>query len=279
MKNISFLPNNAKKLLEGPISIIIKGIKNILEGPLNIDPSKAGKTLLGLNALGMAAAAASDTFAAAVDKNTSAEDKKFLIPAGIVTGIAKIGIYFTMTTAIINKLQGKVKYNEDGSVKKVIKGVADDALEIMEQNKTFDDNAIKYTNKVIKKAESGFLGTGLFKKSDKYIADMKATLKDGDNITEAAKNLFKSNFKSGFGVLGAFIGAIVGSAFLTPIIRDTGAWAIQKRRENNNPKIQDTSYNPYFATEETKNSEYSTKKQPLSMQNYMTYTHSGSLKV
>ena len=57
--------------------------QNILEA-CNPDPSKAGKTLLVLNAAGMIAAAASNTFAAAVDKNTSAEDKKFLVPAGAV---------------------------------------------------------------------------------------------------------------------------------------------------------------------------------------------------
>ena len=61
----------------------------------------SGKTLLVLNALGMAFAALSNTFAAAKDKNTSAEDKKFLIPAGLVTGVANIGIYFGMTKKMI----------------------------------------------------------------------------------------------------------------------------------------------------------------------------------
>ena len=63
---------------------------------------KPGKTLLVLNAVGMAAAAATDTFAAAVDKDTKAEDKKFLIPAGVATGVAKLGIYYGMTTKIID---------------------------------------------------------------------------------------------------------------------------------------------------------------------------------
>ena len=60
----------------------------------NPDPAKAGNTLLVLNALGMLFAAASDTFAAAIDKNTPAEEKKFLIPAGVATGAAKIGLRY-----------------------------------------------------------------------------------------------------------------------------------------------------------------------------------------
>ena len=104
----------------------------LLEKPLNIDPAKAGKTLLGLNAVGIGAAALSNTFAAAVDKDTSAEDKKFLVPAGLATGVANLAIYFTMTTAIIDKLQGKTKYNKDGSIKKVVKGFADSVLEKIE---------------------------------------------------------------------------------------------------------------------------------------------------
>ena len=251
-------------------------VKKLLEGPLNIDPSKAGKTLLGLNAVGMAAAAASDTFAAAIDKNTSAEDKKFLIPAGVVTGIAKIGIYFTMTTAIIDKLQGCTQYNKDGTVKKTITGVADNALELMEKDGSFEKNALAYTDKIIKKAEKGFLGTGLFKKSDEYISSMKQTLKNENGITDAAKTLYKNNFKSGFGVLGAFIGAIVGSAILTPIIRDVGAWGIQKIRENKNPELKGQPYKPYINI----NSVYAHAfgKQPLTMKNYMSSTNS-SMKI
>lgn len=252
-------------------------LKWLLEKPLNIDPSKAGKTLLGLNAVGMAAAAASDTFAAAVDKNTSAEDKKFLIPAGVATGFAKIGIYFTMTTAIINKLQGKVHYDKEGNITKTTVGLADKALSAMDES-TFNSNALEYTNSVIKKAEKGFLGTGLFKKSKEYVESMKTTLKDENGITQAAKDLYKSNFKAGFGVLGAFIGVIVGSAFLTPIIRDVSAWAIQKRREKNNPELKDKPYQPYFAPAVVGNIRRS-NKQPLSMKNYMAVAQSGNLKI
>ena len=246
--------------------------KWLLEKPLNIDPSKAGKTLLGLNAIGMAAASASDTFAAAIDKNTSAEDKKFLIPAGIVTGLAKIGIYFTMTTAIINKLQGCTKFNKDGSVKKTIEGVADKALAIMEKDGKLVENATEYTNKIIKKAEKGLLGTGLFKKSSDYVDSMKQTLKNGNEITDAAKTLYKNNFKSGFGVLGAFVGAVVGSAILTPIIRDVGAWAIQKIRENKNPELKGQPYKPYINVSSINAN--ALDRQPLNMKNYMSSTSS-----
>lgn len=254
-------------------------LKWLLEKPLNIDPSKAGKTLLGLNAIGMAAAAASDTVAAAIDKDTSAEDKKFLVPAGVATGIAKIGIYFTMTTAIIDKLQGKIKYNKDGGVKKCIKGLADSVLEEMVKADTLQENALKYLNKVISKAEKGFLGTGLFKKSDEYIQSMKeAFFEAGGELTQTAIESYKSNLKSGFGVLGAFIGAVVGSAILAPIIRDVSAWAIQKMREKKNPELKELPYTPYFGPLGTRMG-YSTKNQPLSMKNYMTFAQGGNLKV
>ena len=76
-------------------------------GWLNPDKS-AGKTLMVLNALGIGFAAASNTFAAATDKNTSAEDKKFLVPAGAVTGLANLGIYFGMTNKLVDYLEGDV---------------------------------------------------------------------------------------------------------------------------------------------------------------------------
>ena len=76
-------------------------------GNFNPDPKKAGKILLVLNVLGMISAAVTNTFAAAVDKNTSAKDKKFLVPAGAVTGFANIGIYYAMTDKIIDKLRNQ----------------------------------------------------------------------------------------------------------------------------------------------------------------------------
>ena len=61
-------------------------LQNMAKGLLkacNPNPNKAGNILLAINALGMVFAALSNTYAAAVDKNTSAEDKKFLVPAGL----------------------------------------------------------------------------------------------------------------------------------------------------------------------------------------------------
>ena len=81
----------------------IKMLDNIIKS-CTPDPKKAGKTLLVINAMGMVFAALSNTYAAAVDKNTSAEDKKFLVPAGFVTGAANIGLYYAMTQKIIDKL-------------------------------------------------------------------------------------------------------------------------------------------------------------------------------
>ena len=257
--------------MANPLKFMEKPIAKLLSGPLNIDPSRAGKTLLGLNAVGMAAAAASDTFAAAVDKNTSAEDKKFLIPAGVATGIAKIGIYFTMTTAIIDRLQGNDK--------KGIKGLAGKALEQMDE-KTFDSNVFNYVTKKIakaEKAEKGLLGTGLFKKQAGYAETMKNALLADGKITDKAKDLFKGNFKAGFGVLGAFIGVIVGSAILTPIIRDVSAWAIQKIREKKNPELKDKPYQPYFSTTGFGDL-HQNAKQPLSMKSYMAFTN-GNMKI
>ena len=253
----------------------------LLEKPLNIDPSKAGKTLLGLNAVGIGAAALSNTFAAAIDKDTSAEDKKFLVPAGFATGVANLAVYFTMTTAIIDKLQGKVKYNKDGSVKKTIRGFADDVLEKMDSD-TFNKNALNYVDKTIKKAETGFMGTGLFKKSADYVQSMKNTLKnENGQITDAAKNLFKSNFKSGFGVLGAFIGAVIGSAILTPIIRDVSAYFVQKQMEKKNPELKEKPYMPYFEPTRIASARYDVQmqKQPLNMKTFMISTKGGALKI
>ena len=108
------------------------------------DPYKsAGKTLMWLNVLGMLFAAASDTYAAASDKNTSKEDKKFLIPAGICTGVAKIGIYLGMTKKITEKLEGDV-------FEKVINVMKDkDNPEIMSDE--FNAKALKFVTGKIEK--------------------------------------------------------------------------------------------------------------------------------
>lgn len=263
---------------------LTQGAIDLLKGPLNIDPSKAGKTLLYLNAIGIAAAAVSNTFAAAVDKNTSAEDKKFLVPAGLATGVANLGIYFTMTDGIINSLQGKKKFDKNGNVVKTIKGFADNVLEEMQNKGNFDTHASEYIQKTIKKAECGFLGTGLFKKPKEEVEHMKAILKNGDaigDITDKARELYKDNVKSGFGVLGAFIGAVIGSAILTPILRDISAYVVQKHMEKKNPSLKDKPYMPYFEPTRIASVRFDSdnKKQPLTMKSYMTSTGSGSLKI
>ena len=230
----------------------------------NPDPEKAGKILLVLNALGMVFAAASNTFAASVDKNTSKEDKNFLVPAGAVTGAANIGIYYLMTTKII-----------DGLKKSAVK-----AVEKMSP-KELSDNTLQYVQKTIAKKENGFLKTGLFKKSPEYIASMKNALIKNGEATQEAKDLFKTNMKAGAGVLGAFIGAVVGCAVLTPIIRDVSAYFVQKRMEKNNPSLKDKPYRPYFnPTHIGPKWQQNThaKKQPLTMTSYMAFT-SGNMKI
>ena len=107
------------------------------------DPAKAGKTLLVINAMGMVFAALSNTYAAAVDKNTSAEDKKFLVPAGFVTGAANIGLYYAMTQKIIDKLQGKEVY-KDGvlDATKSKDGFAKTVLDYMKEAKGKDGKTL-----------------------------------------------------------------------------------------------------------------------------------------
>ncbi len=228
------------------------------------NPSKnAGKALLVLNAAGMIFAAISNTCAAAVDKNTSKEDKKFLVPAGAVTGVANIGIYYLMTSKIIKFLQR-----------------AAEKIEIK------DENVLKFIKKKIDKKSKG-----LFKKDDKYIQSMKDTFFEGGKLTDAAifegKNLtdaarldYKNSLKAGTGVLGAFIGAVVGCAVLTPIIRDVSAYFVQKHREKENPSLEEKPYMPYFDPSHLKPGQLiRANKKPLTMKNYMAFTNSNNLKV
>ena len=230
--------------------------------------ASTGKIMLFLSVAGMISAAVTNTFAAAVDKNTSAEDKKFLVPAGAVTGIANIGLYYLMTDKMIKGLE-----------KSAGKYIAD-----LAQNNPveFTKKATTYINSIIKKAESG-----LFKNSEKHIknlADMKKNLLQDEKtiaggITDYAKDLYANHAKSGAGVLGAFAGAVIGCSILTPIIRDVSAWAIQKRREKNNPELKEQPYKPYFEPTRIESHRYGAKKQPLSMKNYMAFANSGNLKV
>ncbi len=224
---------------------------------------KAGGVLVALNAAGMIFAAISNTVAAATDKNTSEKDKKFLVPAGAVTGAANIGIYYAMTTKII-----------DGLKKSAVK-----ALDSMKPEE-IKSNALELANKKIHKAEKGFLGTGLFKKSAKEVESMKNTfIKDGAPTKEAIDN-FKSNLKGGAGVLGAFTGAVVGCAVLTPIIRDVSAYFVQKHMEKKNPSMQTKPFRPYFDPSHIRSgySRSRVPKQPLTLKNYMAFTN-GSMKV
>ena len=221
------------------------------------DPKKAGKTLLVINAMGMVFAALSNTYAAAVDKNTSAEDKKFLVPAGLVTGVANIGLYYTMTTGIIEGL----------------KKSADKAIEAMKPE-DLSKKALELVDKKIAKAKSVEIADSL-----------KKLFKNEDgSINDAAKKLYKDNNKAAAGVLGAFVGAVIGCAILTPIIRDVSAYFVQKRMEKNNPKLKDQPYKPYFEPTRIESVRYGNvveqpKRQPLSMKSYMAFANSPSMKI
>ena len=231
----------------------------------NPDPQKAGKSLMVLNALGMLFAAASDTFAAAIDKNTPAEEKKFLIPAGVATGAAKIGLYYLMTDKIIKGLKG--------SAQNVVDNMSSEDLA---------KNATEFAKNSIEKAQNGFLKTGLFKKSDEYISSMKNTLfKDGNiagEITQKAKDLYKNNTIAAGGVLGAFIGAVIGCSIITPIIRDVSAYFVQKKMAKKlaqNPP-QQPKFDPSRVGESVFNNSFGAK--PMSMKNYMALT-GGNMKI
>ncbi len=241
----------------------------------NPDPSKAGKTLLVLNALGMVFAAISNTFAAGTDKNTSKEDKKFLVPAGAATGVANIALYYGMTTKIIDKLGGK-DITKNGTTTH-IRGLADDIIDTMKQDGSFDVQLKNFVNNQISKAEKGGL-FGLGKKSSEYIESMKTSLLKNGLPSDYAASKFAGQIKSGMGVLGAFIGAVVGCAIFTPIIRDISAYFVQKVREKKNPSLQDQPYRPYFDPSHLK-VDYKGKKQPLSMKAYMAFTNSGNMKI
>ena len=248
-----------------------KFVQSLLES-CSPNPAKAGKTLLVINALGMVFAALSNTYAAAVDKNTSAKDKKFLVPAGFVTGAANIGLYYAMTTKIIDALQGKIIVKDGKEMIKV--GLADKVLEYMGKNYDKDGKTLlqaaqeKFVEKEILKAG---------KVSEELKQDAKELLKEGDGITDKAKELFKKSFKSGFGVAGAFIGAVVGCAILTPIIRDVSAYFVQKRLEKNNPEMKDKPYKPYFEPTRIESVRYN--RRLLTLKGYMAFTNKGNMKV
>lgn len=218
----------------------------------NPKPENRGGILVGLNVASMVLAAASNVMATMVDKNTSKEDKKFLAPAGVATGVANIGIYYLLTTKIIKKLEK----------------AAQDSLDAT-KSEDLAKNTLNFVNKSIKKAEKGFLGTGLFKKSDKYIESMKSNfLKDG-NVTDFAKETFKQNVKGGAGILGAFIGAFVGCSIITPIIRDVSAYIVQKKMEKKNPELSLKDPRAYFEPIHLKPAyNKNLRKGPVTFKNY-----------
>ncbi len=220
------------------------------------DPKQAGKALLYLNVFSTALAAATNTLAAATDKNTSQEDKKFLIPAGIMTGVANIGLYLALTLKVI-KAMGKK---------------AENVIKEMEQNGTLEENALKYANNSIKKVE----GAKIFKKSAEYIADMKNYLFKDGKLTQNALEEYKGTIKGCASVAGAFIGVIVGYGILSPIIRDVSAYFVQKHMEKKNPKYKEAPYRPYFDPGHFKIG-YASKKQPLNLNNYMAFTRAKSV--
>ncbi len=229
----------------------------------NFNPEgKTGNVLLILNAAGMLFAAASNTFAAAADKNTSTEDKKFLVPSGVVTGVANIALYYKLTQKIINSL----------------KSVTEDML----NNLTPEELTKKATDVAkakINKAEKGLFNTGLFKKTPEMVESMKKTLLNGDVATEFAEKEFRGKLKDGASVMGAFAGAIIGCAIITPIVRDISAYFVQKGLEKRNPKFKETPYKPYFDPAHIESRRYGQfKKQPLTMKNYMAFTNN-KLKV
>ena len=239
-------------------------------GFLNPDKS-TGRTLMLLNALSIGFAAASNTFAAAVDKNTSPEDKKFLVPAGGITGLANLGIYFGMTNKLVKCLEGpiadkvtdKLRANE-----KALKEASKSGSNIGKIGMTYTKAAENFINKTILKASK--------KHPQEYVDNMKSILKDANGkITAEGRVLFEKNIAKGLGVVGAFIGAVVGCAIITPILRDVSAYCVQKWRERKNPALQNKPYMPYFDPTHIgpKYSKYKLNKQPLSMTSYMNFTH------
>lgn len=229
--------------------------------------TSAGDKLLAINTLSMVLAAIANTSAAAVDKNTSKEDKKFLIPAGLATGVANIGVYFAMTRKLIKSFEEKAN--------NVVKDMS---------TKNLDKKTLEYVNKTITKAENAII----FKKPPELIKDMrknllsnpdvKDILKDGQ-ITQKAMIDYGNSVKEAASVMGSFIGVVVGCGILTPIIRDVSAYFIQKAREKNSPELKEKPYMPYLDSTHFKVGQTMEKtKQPLNLNTYMAFTN-GRMKV
>ena len=225
---------------------------NFLESLIKFsDPKQAGKALLWLNVFSTALAATTNTVAAAIDKNTSQEDKKFLVPAGIATGVANIGLYLALTLKVIDAMGKKAK--------NVIKDMA--------INGTLKENAEIYVKNNINKAKNA----KIFKKTPEHIADMEKYYFRNGKLSKNAVAEYKDNIKGAASVMGAFIGVVVGYGILSPIIRDVSAYFIQKHMEKKNPSYKDKPYRPYFDPSHFKVG-YVSKKQPLNMNTYMAFT-------
>ncbi len=237
-----------------------KGVWELLR-KCSPNPKDAGNTLLCLNAIGMLFAAASNTTATAIDKNTRPEDKKFLIPAGVATGVANIGIYFLMTRKLIKYLEKSAANYVDNMGDKLA------------------DKATDFAKRAINKAEKG-----IFKKPKLAVAMKKAFFENGnlsDSITETAKEAYKDNVKAAASVAGAFAGAVIGCSILTPIIRDVSAYFVQKRMEKNNPDLKNEPHKPYYDPSRVGTGLYNRKQFP-SMTSYMAFANknlNGRMKV
>ena len=237
-----------------------KGVWELLR-KCSPNPKDAGNTLLCLNAIGMLFAAASNTTATAIDKNTRPEDKKFLIPAGVATGVANIGIYFLMTRKLIKYLEKSAANYVDNMGDKLA------------------DKAADFAKRAINKAEKG-----IFKKPELAVAMKKAFFENGnlsDSITETAKEAYKDNVKAAASVAGAFAGAVIGCSILTPIIRDVSAYFVQKRMEKNNPDLKNEPHKPYYDPSRVGTGLYNRKQFP-SMTSYMAFANknlNGRMKV
>ena len=221
------------------------------------DPKKAGTALLLINVFSTALAAVTNTFAVATDKNTSPEDKKFLIPAGIATGVANIGMYLALTLKVIDLMGKKAK----------------DVIKNMAINGTLKENAEIYTKNAIDKAKNA----KIFKKTSDYIADMEKYYFRNGKLSKNAVAEYKDNIKGAASVMGAFIGVVIGYGILSPIIRDVSAYFVQKHMEKKNPDYKDKPYRPYFDPGHFKVG-YASQKQPLNMNTYMAFTRSNRNK-
>ncbi len=266
-----------------------------------LNPEKPGALLLALNAAGMVFAAMSNTWAIVSDKNTKQEDKKILVPAGAMTGAANIVAYYAITQKIIDSFEKSAVEAVGGTLKQKDKTTKEIIEKVIECPNNFDlaGHTKNFYLGILEKAKNGVF-FGLFGKKSKKelegIADIffengKELLENGaDNIKEAFKNAnptkyatqtMQDGIRKGMGVLGAFTGAVIGCSLLTPIIRDIGAYIVQKRLEKEQPELKDKPYRPYFdPTHVGNNGRYfKLDKQPLSMKSYMTFTNSSSLKV